>query len=126
MKNLLRLRGFMRDLPLSATQILMDLETGKLQIQIASRELEHIGRNINALGLATFAGLIASGLVTGSLFILARYQVLVWGWPVVPIVALYLASILFGAALGWYVLSPRVRKISLSRLFAKRRRNGEP
>lgn len=123
MKNLVRLRSFVRDLPLSASQVLMDLESGKLQIQVASRELETIGRNVNALGLATFGGLVASGLVTGSMFILARYNLEVWGWPVVPIVGLYVASMLFGASLGWYFLSPRMHKVSLVRLFKKRRRD---
>ena len=122
MKNLVRLRGFFRDLPLSASQILMDLETGKLQIQVASKELETIGRNINTLGLATFTGLIASGLVTGSLFILARYPLEVWGWPILPIAGLYLASLLFGAGLGWYFLSPRIHKISLGKVLSRRRR----
>lgn len=122
MKNLVRLRSYVRDLPLSASQILMDLENGKLQIQVASRDMENISRNINALGLAVFAGLIASGLVTGSLFILARYEVEVWGWPVVPVVGLYLASILFGVSLGWYFISPRVRKVSLTKLMGRRRR----
>jgi ubiquinone biosynthesis protein len=123
MKNLVRLRSFLRDLPLSATQILMDLETGKLQIQVSSREIETIARNINALGVATFAGLVASGLVTGSLFILARYELLVHGWPIIPIVGLYLASVLFGVALGWYFLAPRVHKLSLTRALSRRRRD---
>ncbi len=122
MKNLVRLRTYLRDLPLSMAQVLMDLETGKLQIHVASRELEVVGKNINALGLATFTGLIASGLVTGSMFILARYRLEVWGWPIVPIVGLYVASILFGVALGWYFLSPRARKLSLARFWRRRRR----
>jgi sterol desaturase/sphingolipid hydroxylase (fatty acid hydroxylase superfamily) len=54
---------------------------------------------------------------------LARYNLELWGWPVMPIVGLFLASMLFGVSLGWYFLSPRVHKLSLVRLFKKRRRD---
>ena len=37
-----------------ATQILMDLESGKLQVQVQNRELENIARNINMLGVIVF------------------------------------------------------------------------
>lgn len=125
MKNLVRLRSYLRDLPLSATQILMDLETGKLQIQVASRELDAIHKSINALGIATFTGMVASGLVTGSLFILAQYRFELWGWPIIPLAGLYLASLLFGGAVGWYFLAPRVHKISITRFLGRRRRAGD-
>jgi hypothetical protein len=35
--------------------------------------------------------------------------------------ALYLASVLFGAALGRHLLAPRLRKFSISRFVGKRR-----
>ena len=122
LKNLLRARSFMQELPLMASQILMDLENGKLELRVQARELETVSRNIKAAGLATFLGLIAASLVIGSFFMLARYDIQLWGWPIIPIVGLYLASVVFGAALGWYVLSPRVRKVSLGRLLGRRRR----
>jgi ubiquinone biosynthesis protein len=122
LKNVLRARGLWRELPLTASQILMDLESGKLQIQVASRDLETVAKNINAVGLVIFVGLLASSLITGSMFILARHEIELWGWPVVPLGGLYLASLLAGAGLGWYFLSPRLRKISVGRLFGRRRR----
>lgn len=121
-KNLLRARDIVRDLPLTLSQILMDLESGKLQVQVESARLDTIARNIDALGVVIFMGLVAGGLVSGSLFILARYDWLIWGLPLVPLLALYLASMLFGAALGRYFLGPRLRKISLSRGLRRRRR----
>ncbi|MBN1961297.1 MAG: AarF/ABC1/UbiB kinase family protein [Deltaproteobacteria bacterium] len=123
MKNIMRLRSMMRDIPLSLTQVLMDLESGKLQIQVKSNELETIGRNINSLGLATFSGFIACGLITGSFFILARYKIEIGGWPIIPIAGLFFASMLFGASLGWYFISPHLQKISLIRLFKRWRRD---
>ena len=121
-KNLLRARDLFRELPLTASQILLDLESGKLRIQIDSQQLNVIARNIDALGLIVFMGLVAGGLVSGALFVLGQYDFKIWGIPLVPTVALYLASILFGAALGRYFLSPRLRKISVSRWLGRRRR----
>ena len=118
LKNLMRARSFARELPLMATQILMDLEKGKLQIGVQNPLLDTIARNIEALGITVFLGLIAGGLVTGSFFLLARYELEMW----VPIVTMSLAGGLLGAAFGWYFLTPRLRKISVSRWLGRRRR----
>ena len=122
-KNLLRARDVTRELPLTASQILMDLQNGKLQIQVAGESLESLARNIDALGVIIFMGLVAGGAVCGSLFILARYNWLLWGLPVIPMVALYIASTFFGATVGRFFLSSRVRKISVSRWLSRRRRS---
>ena len=121
-KNIFRLRSITRDLPLSAAQILLDLEHGRLHLEIDSPQLETVARNIEALGLVGFMGMVAGGLVAGSLFILGRYEWVIWGLPVVPIVALYVASMLFGAALGRYLIAPRMHKISLSKWLSQRKR----
>ena len=122
LKNLVRARGFLRDLPTTAAQILMDLENGKLQIQFENPRLETIARNIDALGVTLFMGLIAGGLVVGSFSLLGRYEFLWMGVPVLPAVGLVAAAILLGGALGRYVLAPRIRKISVGRWLQGRRR----
>lgn len=122
MRNLVRVRSIARDLPLSASQVLMDLEAGKLRIQVENPKLDTIARNIDALGVIVFMGLVACGLIVGSLVYLSRYEFRLFGIPVLPAVGLYLASTLFGATLGRYLLSPRLRKISIGRWIARRKR----
>lgn len=122
LKRLISTHGMLQELPIMASQILMDLEGGKLRIQVENPKFDTIARNLDALGVSIFMGLVACGLITGSMFILARYEFLVWGMPVLPIAALYLASILFGGALGRYFIAPRVRKVSLGRLVSRLRR----
>lgn len=122
MKNLVRARGILRDLPLTASQILTDLEEGKLTVRIENQRFEQIGRNIEALGMTVFMGLIASALVSGALEYLARYDTELWGLPLLPSAAFFLASVLFGGALGRFLLAPRLKKVSLSRWFNNRRR----
>jgi ubiquinone biosynthesis protein len=122
LKGLLRARGFLQELPLTAAQILMDLETGKLQVQVENPKIDTIARNIDALGVTVFMSMVACGLITGSFFLLADYRVELWGIPVIPAIGLYLASVLFGGAFGRYLLLPRMRKLSLGRWLRRRRR----
>ena len=118
LKSLLRARSFIGELPLSASQILMDLESGKLTLRIDSPQLETVGRSIDALGVTVFMGMVAGGLVTGSFVLLARYNVAPW----VPATAVALAGILFWGAIGRYFLAPRMRKWSIARWLARKRR----
>lgn len=121
LRNLLRARDVVRELPTTLSQVAMDLEYGKLRIQVENPQLGQIARNIDTLGVVVFMGLVACGLVTGSLFVLARYNWSLFGFPLVPMVGLYAASMLFGTALGRYFLAPRIKKISLARLGRRRR-----
>ena len=125
MRNLVRARSLMRDLPMAASQVLMDLEAGKLRLQVDNPKLDTIAKNIDALGVIVFMGLVACGLIVGSLVYLSRYEYRMFGIPVLPSVGLYLASMLFGSALGRYLLTPRLRKISVGRWLARRRRRAQ-
>ena len=121
-RGLIQTRGILKDLPLTASQILMDLESGKLQVQIDSQKLETIARNIDALGVTVFMGMMAGGLITGSMFLVSRLDVSFVNQPVLALLGLAAASMLFGGALGRYLLAPRIRKISLGQFLSKRRR----
>lgn len=120
-RGLLRARDVLRELPNTVTQLTSDLEYGKLRLQVDNPQLGQIARNIDTLGVVVFMGLVASGLVGGSLTLLGRYDWRLYGLPVVPLVGLYVASMLFGTALGRYFLAPRMRKVSLGRLLRRRR-----
>jgi ubiquinone biosynthesis protein len=120
LRNLMRARDVARELPMSVSQIVMDLETGKLRLQVDNDHLQAIARNIDTLGVVIFMGLVAGALVAGALVMLASSPKTSQG-PFVPILALYLASVLFGAALGRHLLAPRLRKFSISRFVGKRR-----
>ncbi len=124
LKQLLLARDVVREFPMMASQILMDLEAGKLRVQVEHPKIETIARNIDALGLTVFMGLVACGLIMGALSLLGQYQWTLWGVPAVPAVALWMASMLFGVALGRYYVSPKIKKISLGKWMLKRRKSG--
>ncbi len=120
LKNLVRARGVLRDLPLSLSQVLMDLESGKLQIQFENPRLETIARNLDVLGITVFMGLLAAAMVVGSFIFLSRYDFTMWGVPVVPAMGFFGAAILLGGVIGRYLFAPRLRRLSLGRLFGRR------
>ncbi len=119
MKSLLKLQGLAEDLPAQLSQILMDLEGGKFRVHVHSEELDRIADNVRSLGLTLFLGILASGLTVGGLSMFAR-ELATWrGLPALGFVALLLAGMLFGAAVTFYVLGGKLKKLSLRRFLPK-------
>lgn len=119
MKSLLKLQGLAEDLPAQLSQILMDLEGGKFRVNVHSEELDRIADNVRSLGLTLFLGILASGLTVGGLSMFAR-ELATWrGLPALGFVALLLAGMLFGAAVTFYVLGGKLKKLSLRRFLPK-------
>lgn len=119
MKSLLKLQGLAEDVPGQLTQILADLERGKLRVKVQSEDAEAIGRRLAAVGVLLFLGLIASALLVGGLAVIA-----VSPRPAVGVAALAAGFGLAGVALLAY-WAPPVRKISLRR-FIPRGSPGQP
>jgi ubiquinone biosynthesis protein len=119
MKSLLKLQGLAEDVPAQLTQILSDLEGGKFRVRVQSEDLEHIAQNVRSLTLTLFLGLLASGLTVGGFFVITR-ELSTWrGMTALGFAALLVAGGLFGAALTFFVLSGRYRKISLRRFLPR-------
>jgi len=116
MKSLLKLQTLAEDVPAQLQQILVDLESGKFQVNVRSVELERIAANVRALALTVFLGLLASGLTVAGFLVFARELAGWGGLPFLAGVALALAGGLFGLAFAVYLLGGPRRKISLRRL----------
>ena len=116
LRVLLQLQGLLQDTPQQISQILMDLEGGKLHVTVKNDELVKLNTNVKALGLLVFMSSIASGLIVGAFSLVGRSEgVRGSGWPWVSILGLVMAAMLFGAALTWTLLSGRLRKLSVRR-----------
>jgi ubiquinone biosynthesis protein len=119
MKSLLKFQGLAEDLPAQLSQILMDLEGGKFRVHVHSEELERIADNVRSLGLTLFLGILAGGLTVGGLSMFSR-ELATWrGLPALGLIALLLAGMLFGAAVTFYVLGGKLKKLSLRRFLPK-------
>ena len=125
----LQIGMFFEELPLQVGQMLMDLERGNLQLNFKSRDLEGLDKNIRGLGMTIFSGLIASSLVLGGFYTLARHDFVVLGVQVLPSLAFGAAGVLTGGAFVWYVTGGKLPKIPLGRLLPRalqpRSREGE-
>jgi len=117
LRLLLQLQGFLQDTPQQLSQILMDLEGGKFNVNVRSEELSRLNLNVKALGILLFAGMLASGLIVGAFSLVGRAsegagQTV---WPLAALIGLALSAMLFGAALTWTLLGGRLKKISVRR-----------
>ncbi len=126
MRVLLRLQTFATEVPMQLSQILLDLESGKFKVNIASEDLEQIHRTLRGLGLVSFLGFIACGLTIGIFFSFAKVEPAVHGLPLVGLLAILALGLLFGAVVSWTFSSGRWRKISISRWLHKKPWPDEP
>jgi ubiquinone biosynthesis protein len=118
LRLLLQLQGFLQDTPQQLSQILMDLEGGKFNVNVRNDDLTRLNSSLKALGLLLFAGMISSALIVGSFSLVGRASegAGTTVWPVPALIGLALSAMLFGAAVTWTLLSGRLKKISLRRL----------
>ena len=119
LRVLLQIQGFLQDTPQQLSQILMDLEGGKFNVQVRSEDLSRLNTNVRALGILLFGGMIAAGLIVGAFSLVGRASegAGTTVWPIAALVGLALSAMLFGAALTWTLLGGRLKKISVRRFF---------
>ena len=116
MKSILKLQGMAEDVPAQLSQILSDLEGGKLRVNVRSESFDRIADNVRSLGLTVFLGLVASSLAMGGLLVVSRQLGGSRGLLLLGFAALLLAGFLFGAALTAYWVGGRLPKLSLRRI----------
>jgi ubiquinone biosynthesis protein len=117
MKSLLSLQTLAQDVPGQLAQILVDVEAGKLRVNVHSEGLERIAGNIRTAGVTIFLGLGAASFTVGG-FILLDNAVASWsGVAWAGIAALAFASALVGGALATQLAGGPRRKISVRRWF---------
>lgn len=120
LRALLQAQGFLTEVPMQISQILMDLEGGKFTVNMKNPELGQLVQAVRWLGIVVFSGLTASALIIGSFVILAaQTDWEVRGVPVLAVAGLVIAPMLFGAAFMWTLLAGKLHKIRLRRWFGR-------
>ncbi len=122
LRALLQLQGLVTEVPLQLSQILLDLEGGKFVVNMKAPEFGQLVQAVKWLGIVVFSGLTASALIIGSFVMLASTKTHwnVHGVPVLAVVGLVVAPMLFGGAFMWTLASGKLHKISLRRWLGRR------
>jgi ubiquinone biosynthesis protein len=113
MKSLLKVQGLAEDVPAQLSQILRDLEGGKLQVKVRSEDAQAVSQRISSAGVLLFLGLIASSLLVGGLVIVATSP-----RPGIGLASVASGFLLAAAALAFH-FAPAPRKIGLRRLIPR-------
>jgi len=113
------LSGFLRDVPQQLDQVLMDLESGTVSVNIRNPQLDDLGGQLTHLGTRICLGLLGAGLTVGACIMFAQLDYRPWDVPVLLFIALFvlLLAIVVGAiGLLFPLLTPRTRRVRVGPL----------
>jgi ubiquinone biosynthesis protein len=119
MKQFLRLKGTMDELPVQLDQILLDVSTGKMNINVTSRQMEGLVPALRELGGLLATGMVAAAsIVAAALLVIPHFgNTLLYGIPVLAVIAVCMAVVagfLMNLVIGWAVFRGRDLRIRLS------------
>jgi ubiquinone biosynthesis protein len=121
-KALLQLQGMSQDVPIQLSQILSDLSSGNFNVAVGGRQVEKLTSAI-LVGSTVVAGAILGGaFIIGTFVALASAEWKILGVPVTAIAgAVSAGTIIFWLSV-YAAVRPRLKKISIARLIARRKR----
>jgi ubiquinone biosynthesis protein len=122
--------SFLQDVPGQLDQVLMDLEGGKLQVQVENPSFTDLGYWFNSLASRVFMGIFSGACLISAAILLAPYQESLVRGPALGIIALLGSLALGWTAITWHVAARnKGKKIRLTDWIAfwrrMRRRGGE-
>jgi len=109
LRTVLQLSNFLNDVPQQVSQILLDLEGGRLSVQVRDPESQRMRNTVRGLGMDVFWGLVAAGLLAGSLPSLLQPGPA----PAAAVWCLVGAGLIAVTATLRYFLKPIFRKVRL-------------
>lgn len=129
-KQILRFKGMFEELPLQVDQIMMDVSSGRLNINVSSRQLDGLVPSIRELGGLLALGMVAAAsIIAAALLIVPHFgETRLSGIPVLPVLAVWIAgwaAFLMVAVLAWAMFRGRDLRIRLSRWIPWLRRRKE-
>lgn len=116
-RALLQFQGLSNDIPLQVSQILADLSSGKTQVRVLGPQLDRLHASVLMAGTIVAGSILGGAFIIGAFIALARIESTLFGVPAVGLLGAFFGV---GIALwvGAYALfRPRLRKLSLLRLF---------
>jgi len=130
LKQFLRLKGSLEELPVQLDQILMDVSTGKLHVNVSSRQAEGLVPALRELGGLLALGMVAAAsIIASALLVIPHFgDTILYGVPVLPVLAVIMtawAGFLMTGVIGWAALRGKDLRIRLSSWIPLLRRGAE-
>lgn len=116
-RGIVQLQGHFKDFPTQLSQLMMDVDAGRLSIQVKNRAFEPLTDAIRMAGLRIALALFASTVSLGALIFLAVWSPTPFGLPLFGVIGMFLAvlgAVLFGA-LGIHVFFARFLSLTFWR-----------
>ena len=113
--------GLMQDLPLQMTQLMMDLEKGRVNVVVSSPDIRSLQAALRSLAVTLFLGLVTGALLLGGFSALSGALI---GPPgtIVAAVAFTLSLVTGALAFGWHMIAIRMRRPKLTDLLRLKKR----
>lgn len=118
---LLQFQGMQQEVPLQVSQILADMSEGRLGVAVGGSEMEKLRRTVLAASTTVAGAILAGAFVIGSFIGMARLEWTLGGVPAVGLIGAAVGACVLALLTGHAVVRPRLRKISLLRLWRLRR-----
>ena len=115
----LSLSGFLNDVPAQLDQVLMDLESGTVTVNVRNQQVDRLGADLSAIGTRLFLGLLSAGLIVGASVLFASAGQGLVGLPLLTIgagIMLGAACLIAFWALAWPMVRKRLGPVRLSPL----------
>ena len=119
-KQLVRLRAMLDEMPLQIDQIVTDVASGKMHLDVSSTQLDGLVPSIRELGALLAIGMVAAAsIVAAALLIVPHFgETTLRSIPVLPVLAAGMAvyaGFLMTTVVAWALLRGRDLRIHLSR-----------
>jgi ubiquinone biosynthesis protein len=112
LRSMLKLQGLAEDLPTQLGQILVDLESGKLRVNVASEAVDRLGGQMRNAAALVFTGLLAAAFLVGGFVMIAGTE---GRLRLAGGAALAVGVVTAFGGLALHLAGPHVRKIPLRR-----------
>lgn len=106
--GLMSLSTFLREVPDHLSQILLDAESGTLQVRLENDALRHLGAEINTQTTRLFMGMCCAALTIATPLFLGNEALWFRGIPVLTCLCFGTATLLWWFGIGWHLMAGRL------------------
>lgn len=120
-RALLQFQGASQDMPLQLSQILSDLSSGRFGVNVSGQHLEKLSTSLLTAATTVSGAILGGAFIIGSFIGLAQLDWTILGVPIVGVFGAVVGAMVVSWVGVYAMLRPRLKKISLLRLFVKKR-----